>query len=432
MNKNFEPQQFNNLDEFDHRPPGDPYLDLLDGTHPDDITLEERYADLDYGDLEQLMSKSFYDDVSELRETLPRHTEVANIPGLTDDQRLLLGASRWIVAQLFTDSSKPSPNLQMTDRIQNAFLGSIGAMASYDSSHAKFISYIKPFLRKLAIRSEMGGSTYINNSGLIRVPEHQKTFHSLAKLHQHEESIAKTSLSPAEAGITNPDTAYYQEIHSTHQSLGSSNINNLPDHDPAVDPEALYMRSVRDNGIDVALGLLSETNRLTLDQYLGLSGSEPKTLQEIGDLEGLSHQAVSYRLKSGLDTLRQHRNIRDVLNGVTNLTSEASKTNEALLPKDFDLSILQDMLINKNLPRGGLLKFLKGYKVTASDISRELEVTPELISNVANRRAVLSFALGLRILNGAEAVCQNKLGVSVLDIVGSDYPQLHMFYRKSD
>jgi len=141
-------------------------------------------------------------------------------PKLAHEQRLVLGASRFVMAHLMVGHGRPQHEVSMLDRFQNASLSVIMATRRFNESRGVgFISFIKPHLVSSAKRYEQGADSSIHQGDLIRIRMGRTGYHRLRNIldalsAKYRCAVEFADLSDDErASFTPKQLAEYQEHH---------------------------------------------------------------------------------------------------------------------------------------------------------------------------------------------------------------------------
>lgn len=206
-----------------------------------------------------------------------------------------------------------SRGLEQMDLVQLGNLGLMRAVQKFD--HRKGFRFSTYATWKINQSMRRG----IQNGGrIIRVPQRAIDRASLINLHRRLLS------SPDGTPPTNTEVAELtgiseEIIQNTDHAMSLLTINTLDAGDPgerdpyeetpdlnAPDPEDTAILHIDVAKLQKALGTLNPRHRDVIEKHFGLGGDEPKSLQEIGDLYGLSRERIRQLKSRALELLRQN------------------------------------------------------------------------------------------------------------------------------
>jgi RNA polymerase primary sigma factor len=201
--------------------------------------------------------------------------------------------------------------VSLSDLINEGNLGLIRAAHKFDETRGiKFISYAVWWIRQSILQA------LAEQSRIVRVPLNQAgTLHRLGKtvsaMAQELGRAATHAELAVQMELSEEEIAHTMTISQTHLSLdapmtpGEDNklLDYLPDTMHGQPDEHTFEKALTQS-IEDALCSLSEREAKILRLYFGLDGSEPKTLEEIGSLMGITRERVRQIKEKALSRLR--------------------------------------------------------------------------------------------------------------------------------
>jgi RNA polymerase primary sigma factor len=201
--------------------------------------------------------------------------------------------------------------VSLSDLINEGNLGLIRAAHKFDETKGiKFISYAVWWIRQAILQA------LAEQSRIVRVPLNRAgTLHKLGKLSSamlQELGREATHAELAhEMALTEEEVARTMSISQTHLSLdaplapGEDNklLDYIADTVHATPDERTFEKALTAS-IEEALCSLKEREAKVLRLYFGLDGSEPMTLEEIGELLGITRERVRQIKEKALSRLR--------------------------------------------------------------------------------------------------------------------------------
>ncbi len=191
--------------------------------------------------------------------------------------------------------------LPLSDLINEGNLGLIRATYKFDETRGfKFISYAVWWIRQAIMQS------IVEQSRIIRLPVSKvgaytkitKAFQSFEQEFQREPDVEELM---EMLGMTKEEIDEYfrantitvsTEIKIGGDDLGGSSLKDiLYDHDEASVEDIMMQKNV-ETQLNAALANLSERESEIISCYFGLNGKDPMTLEEIGDIYGLTRERV--------------------------------------------------------------------------------------------------------------------------------------------
>jgi RNA polymerase primary sigma factor len=201
--------------------------------------------------------------------------------------------------------------VSLSDLINEGNLGLIRAAHKFDETKGiKFISYAVWWIRQAILQA------LAEQSRIVRVPLNRAgTLHKLGKrANAMLQSLGREATHAelaSDMSITEEEVAHTMSISQTHLSLdaplspGEDNrlLDFLPDTEGQTPDEQTFEKAMADS-IDDALRSLKEREAKILRLYFGLDGSEPLTLEEIGERLGITRERVRQIKEKALSRLR--------------------------------------------------------------------------------------------------------------------------------
>ena len=201
--------------------------------------------------------------------------------------------------------------VSLSDLINEGNLGLIRAAHKFDETKGiKFISYAVWWIRQAILQA------LAEQSRIVRVPLNRAgALHKLGKCANamlqelgREATHAELAL---EMSITEEEVAHTMSISQAHLSLdapmspGEDNklLDYIPDLFSQTPDEQTFEKALAES-IALALGSLKAREAKILRLYFGLDESEPMTLEEIGELLGVTRERVRQIKEKALSRLR--------------------------------------------------------------------------------------------------------------------------------
>lgn len=191
--------------------------------------------------------------------------------------------------------------LPLSDLINEGNLGLIRATYKFDETRGfKFISYAVWWIRQAIMQS------IVEQSRIIRLPVSKvgaytkitKAFQSFEQEFQREPDVEELM---EMLGMTKEEIDEYFRANtitaSTEMKIGGEDLGGnslkdiLYDHDEASVEDVMMQKNVEAQ-LNAALANLSARESEIISCYFGLNGKDPMTLEEIGDVYGLTRERV--------------------------------------------------------------------------------------------------------------------------------------------
>ncbi len=224
-------------------------------------------------------------------------------------QRMILSNLRLVVKIARRYQNR---GMHLSDLIEEGNLGLICAVEKFDADRGfRFSTYATWWIRQAIERAIM------NQSHLVRLPVHlQKEFYSYRRAQRQiaQKGVDKISIDEIAAYTGNPVERVRQVLNwgvrSTTSSVNDDDgtdrpITDLLPDDEATDPSVLLELPDECARLESSVARLNETERRVMEHRFGLNGRKEATLEEVGELLGVSRQRISQIQITALRHLRK-------------------------------------------------------------------------------------------------------------------------------
>lgn len=202
--------------------------------------------------------------------------------------------------------------LSLPDLINEGNLGLIKAAQKFDETRGfKFISYAVWWIRQSILQA------IAEQSRIVRLPLNQvgsvnKINKAANKFEQENERRPSVDELAQHIDIPEDKIADAMKVNTHHVSMdapfveGEDNslLDILPNSSSPSTDEGLVIESLREE-ISCALQILNDRERIIIEEFFGLGRSE-KTLEEIGDIYGLTRERVRQIKEKAIRRLRHN------------------------------------------------------------------------------------------------------------------------------
>jgi RNA polymerase primary sigma factor len=225
--------------------------------------------------------------------------------------RLVCANLRFVVsiAKRYQDS-----NIPLVDLINEGNLGLVRAARRFDDTKGvKFISYAVWWVRQAIIHAATDASHAIHlPSGQIAQLHRIKRAASSLRQNLNREPTQEELANAL--GVTADDIEQIVPIAQSHISLDApladvddGNLLDVLSDDDAPTPDDGIGTADLSGSLDEAMSNLRDREREILQDYFGLDGSDPMTLEEIGERLGVTRERVRQIKQRALSKLRRSK-----------------------------------------------------------------------------------------------------------------------------
>lgn len=211
--------------------------------------------------------------------------------------------------------------LTLTDLISEGNLGLFKAAQRFDPSKGfKFISYAVWWIRQSIMQaiSEQSRMVRLPLNRISTIKKIVKTNNSLEQGYERSINIKELA---KELDMNETDVLYALEISGNTVSLdaeifeGNENKNNLLDflpNDLQYGPDSLLMKDSLKNEMRKALTSLTEKEAVIIQYYFGIDRENSLTLEEIGEILGLTRERIRQIKEKALRKLRRYSHSKNL------------------------------------------------------------------------------------------------------------------------
>lgn len=268
---------------------------------------------LEFGDAETSALDQYLRDVSEHTLLTPEQEIAFARRAREGDERamqeLVKGNLRFVIS---VAKKYQNRGVSLTDLIQEGNVGLLIAAKKFDPKHGvKFISYAVWWIRQ-AIMSALAHQGRSVRVPLNRAAELSKIFRTREDLKQKlgrdptAEEIAKVlSMEPDTVELLQALNAGEVRLDAPVGDTDESRIMERFMHDEAESAEAEVEERLREEEVEKALDTLRPRDAKVLRLYYGLGGEREHTLEEIGQILGITRERVRQLRDRALRELRE-------------------------------------------------------------------------------------------------------------------------------
>lgn len=259
-------------------------------------------------------------------------TQIGEIPLLRDDEELRLAmlleagdqhAKQHIIEanlRLVVSIAKRyvASGMDLEDLIQEGNLGLMRAVEKFDYHRGyKFSTYATWWIRQAITRA------IADKSRTIRIPVH--TFLTMTRVKQYvQKCIQTTGQEPAAAQISEELGERMENVErllrmlkepvSLEGPIGDDFNSELKEIIADDDTQSIFdivFQRMQNEKLKILLRVLSDREAAVLTKRLGLDGSEPQTLEEVGQIYQLTRERIRQIQVQALRKLRSDRKLKE-------------------------------------------------------------------------------------------------------------------------
>lgn len=251
-------------------------------------------------------------DVNQV-ETINQH--LAIVEKGKSSKEVMISRNQGLVHKLA--SSHLNQKVPLDDLIQAGNLGLMRAVEKFDPNRGnKFSTYARDWIKQTINR-------YVDEQHTIKIPEYQRN--KITRIRKIQNSILQAtgkepslSIVAAECDMSEREVEELLTIKQDAVSLnkavgeGESDLEDLIQDQMSPSPESAAEETMVKNELRKALNELSEAEQEVIVKRFSLDGGDKATLEEIGESQGISKEAVRLKIQRLLRKLALSPGLRSL------------------------------------------------------------------------------------------------------------------------